>query len=52
MNVETMTRSQIITELAAYTSPQEYHGLLTWDTPRLKALLVLKLEEKHAGATR
>lgn len=39
MHIETMTRMQVIWELARYTRPEQYHALLTWKTKDLKGLL-------------
>jgi hypothetical protein len=43
--VEQMNRMQVIDELRSHAHPSWFHSLLSWNTPRLKALLVYYRED-------
>lgn len=41
-----MDRWQVIDELRSHAHPSWFHSLLSWNTPRLKALLVYYREDE------
>lgn len=43
--VEQMNRMEVIDELRSQAHPTWFHSLLSWSTPRLKALLVFYRED-------
>ncbi|HOB90126.1 MAG TPA: hypothetical protein PKG74_02220 [Candidatus Colwellbacteria bacterium] len=47
--VETMRRFEVIQDLRYFAHPSFYHSLLSWSTPRLKALLVYYREVAKEG---
>lgn len=50
--VESMSRFEVIQDLRYYAHPTWYHSLLSWSTPRLKALLVFYREDAKEGTSR
>lgn len=44
-----MNRTEVIFDLARFSHPTWYHSLLSWSTPRLKALLMFYREDAREG---
>ena len=47
--VEQMDRIEVIEEIRSLATPTWFHSLLSWTTPRLKALLVFYREDAKEG---